>query len=152
MIGHVLLDTNVASFILKHDTRAILFKPSIAGKLWALSFQTVAELEHWAALRGWGDRRKAELTKFLDQMVIFNSDRDLCKIWGRIRAQANEKGRPLDVAHLCHLCGSPNTDPYSFETAGRASLNSGRWLGLLQFGEEFGLKLLCKPPLKPLCL
>ncbi|MGH9823870.1 MAG: PIN domain-containing protein [Blastocatellia bacterium] len=98
MIGHVLLDTNVASFILKHDTRAVLYKPSIADKLWALSFQTVAELEHWAALRGWGDRRKAALTKFVDQMVIFNSDRDLCKIWGNIRAQAKDKGRALDVA------------------------------------------------------
>jgi tRNA(fMet)-specific endonuclease VapC len=98
LIGLVLLDTNVASFILKHDTRADLYRPNIAGKLWALSFQSVAELEQWARIRGWGEQRKADLEKFFDQMVMLNPDRDMCRLWGEIRAGAKKKGRPIDVA------------------------------------------------------
>jgi len=97
LIGHVVLDTDVASFILKRDTRADLFRPFIAGKLWALSFQSVAELEQWAELRGWGARRKARFENFLDGMVILNPDRDVCKLWGRIRAAGKQKGHPIDV-------------------------------------------------------
>ena len=98
MIGHVVLDTDVASFILKHDSRAELYRPHIAGKLWAVSFQSVAELEHWAVVRGWGARRTARLENFLDGLVILNPDRDLCKLWGRVMAQGRQKGRPIDVA------------------------------------------------------
>ncbi|HEY6332639.1 MAG TPA: hypothetical protein VI756_25170 [Blastocatellia bacterium] len=71
-MDYVLLDTNVVSFLLKQDSRAEAYRASIAGKLPAVSFQTVAELEQWALLRGWGDQRKAELESFLDRMVVLN--------------------------------------------------------------------------------
>ena len=72
MIEYVLLDTNVASFLLKHDARAEVYKASIAKKLTAVSFQTVGELELWALLRGWGERRTAELETLFDQVVILS--------------------------------------------------------------------------------
>jgi tRNA(fMet)-specific endonuclease VapC len=98
LIEYVLLDTNVASFLLKHDTRAEAYKASIAGKLTAVSFQTVGELEQWALLRSWGERRTAELETFFGQVVILNPDRAMCKMWGRVKALAKQKGRPIDVA------------------------------------------------------
>jgi len=98
LIGQVVLDTDVASFLLKQDSRAEFYRPHITGKLWALSFQSVGEMEHWAEVRGWGARRKAMLERFLDDMVILTPDRELCKLWGRIRARGKQQGHPIDVA------------------------------------------------------
>lgn len=64
MIGNLVLDTDIVSFLFKDDTRGEMYRPHIDGKLWAVSFQTVAELEQWAEFRGWGERRRAELDLF----------------------------------------------------------------------------------------
>jgi tRNA(fMet)-specific endonuclease VapC len=98
LIGNAVVDTDVASFIFKRDTRAALYSPYLSRRIAVLSFQTVAELEQWSELRGWGGRRKSELEKFLTTFVIVESDRDLCKAWGRIVAQAKQQGHPIDAA------------------------------------------------------
>jgi predicted nucleic acid-binding protein len=96
LIATAVVDTDVASFIFKRDTRAAWYKTYISGKICVLSFQTVAELEQWSELRAWGQRRRAELDSFLQTFVTVESDRDLCKVWGRIGAQARQQGRPID--------------------------------------------------------
>jgi tRNA(fMet)-specific endonuclease VapC len=98
LIGNLVLDTDIASFVFKGDTRVELYRHHIDGKLWAVSFQTVAELEQWALLRGWGERRKRDLDEFLSTFVIVNPDRELCRFWGRVRVGAKRKGRPIDTA------------------------------------------------------
>jgi tRNA(fMet)-specific endonuclease VapC len=65
LIGTALVDTDVVSFMVKQDTRAGLYRPHLDGRLLAVSFQTVGELERWARLHGWGERCTNELQKFL---------------------------------------------------------------------------------------
>jgi tRNA(fMet)-specific endonuclease VapC len=98
LIGNVLLDTNVASFLLKHDTRAELYRQHLDGKLWALSFQSIGEMEFWANSRGWGQQRRAKLEQFFALFVPLYPDREVCAVWGRIRGRARQAGRPIDVA------------------------------------------------------
>jgi len=47
----VLLDTDVASFIFKRDTRAAAYSEHLEGKIPAISFMTIAELFQWAEVR-----------------------------------------------------------------------------------------------------
>lgn len=42
----VIVDTDVLSYVFKGDSRAELFRKHLAGHELAVSFQTVAELDH----------------------------------------------------------------------------------------------------------
>jgi len=98
LIGAVVLDTDVASFIFKDDSRVRLYNPHVDGKLWVLSFQSLAEFEQWAILRRWGQRRKDDLDDFLESFVLITPDRKLCKLWAQIRAEAKLQGHPIETA------------------------------------------------------
>lgn len=41
-------DTDVASFLFGHDTRAALYTPHLTGRTLTVSFQTSAEMNLWA--------------------------------------------------------------------------------------------------------
>jgi tRNA(fMet)-specific endonuclease VapC len=91
----VLLDIDVFSFLLKGDTRASAYAAHIQGHRLALSFMTVAELFQWAAVRTWGPRRLAQLEQTLIAYLIVPADIEMCRIWGRLRAERQAVGRPL---------------------------------------------------------
>ncbi len=91
----VLLDTNVVSYLLKGDTRVAAYAPLLQGHRLAISFVTVAELFEWAALRQWGEARIARLEQTLATYVIIPVDVELCRIWGRLRAQQQIAGRVI---------------------------------------------------------
>ena len=55
----VLVDTDVASFIFKQDTRETLYQPHLAGKQVCIAFMTVAELYYWAISKKWGKLKDA---------------------------------------------------------------------------------------------
>jgi predicted nucleic acid-binding protein len=94
----VLLDTDVASFLIKKDSRAANFFPHLKGQQPALSFMSVAELFQWAEMRHWGERRKAGLEMLLNRRyVILGFELGLAKEWARVRAEAKEQGRPISV-------------------------------------------------------
>jgi tRNA(fMet)-specific endonuclease VapC len=91
----LLLDTDVVSFILKGDSRAMSYAPRLQGCKLSLSFMSVAELSQWAAVRKWGTRRSAKLQKALEQYVILPVDLESCRLWGEIRAKRRAIGRPI---------------------------------------------------------
>lgn len=91
----VLLDTDLVSYMLKGDSRAATYAPLIQGKLVALSFMTVAELFQWAAVRKWGARRVAALEHTLTSYLVIPPDVEMCRIWGRIRADRQSTGQPI---------------------------------------------------------
>lgn len=91
----VLLDTDVVSYLLKGDSRATTYSSLIQGKLVALSFMTVAELFQWAATRKWGARRVAALEHSLATYLVIPPDLEMCRIWGRIRAERQSAGQPI---------------------------------------------------------
>lgn len=91
----VLIDTDIASFILKGSSYADPYLPLINGQELALSFMTVAELFQWAILRQWGDRRLSQLEEYLSNYLIIPVDQPLCWQWARICADRQNIGRPI---------------------------------------------------------
>jgi predicted nucleic acid-binding protein len=91
----VLLDTNVVSYLFKGDTRARIYAPLLEGQRLAISFMSVAELFEWAATRKWGQTRLMRLEQTLGTYVIVPVDVELCRHWGRLRAQQQAAGRTI---------------------------------------------------------
>jgi tRNA(fMet)-specific endonuclease VapC len=91
----VLLDTDIVSFLLKGDSRALAYAPYLQERRLAISFMTAAELFQWAFTRHWGESRIQGLEVSLQSYTILPFDVDLCKRWGEIRAARRAKGRPI---------------------------------------------------------
>lgn len=94
------VDTDVASFLFKKDTRSRFYKQYVNdGAVTAISFMTLAELEQWAVLRNWGQQKREELAKFVsDRFIVVDSNDALCRMWAEVRGQAQRAGRQIDVA------------------------------------------------------
>jgi tRNA(fMet)-specific endonuclease VapC len=89
------VDTDVFSYSLKGDTRAEVYKKHLQGKLVALSFVTVGELQFWAIKRKWGARRLAELSTRLRSTVIVPYDLAICETYGNLRAKLEALGKKV---------------------------------------------------------
>lgn len=94
----VLIDTDVASFLFKRDTRAQLYRPHLSGKIVVLSFMSLAELYRWAEVRKWGDQRRRQMEQHIRNFVVHGYSRQLCQTWARIMATAERRGRELECA------------------------------------------------------
>jgi len=92
------VDTDVISYLLRRDSRAELFRPYLTGKLLAVSFMTIAELDRWALQRNWGPERKERMAAFLERFLIVPADRALCRTWAEVAEQARRNGRPIQTA------------------------------------------------------
>ncbi len=60
MTDRLVVDTDVASFVFKGDTRAKLYEPHLSGRQLIVLFMTVAELYRWAAEKNWGAKRVSD--------------------------------------------------------------------------------------------
>ncbi|HKQ76716.1 MAG TPA: type II toxin-antitoxin system VapC family toxin [Blastocatellia bacterium] len=95
----LIVDTNVASFIFKGDTRADLYTPHLADAVPGISFMTLAEMEQWSILRNWGAQRHAEMLRFIkEEFVVVNSDEALCRKWAEVRGATARAGRHIEVS------------------------------------------------------
>ncbi len=92
------VDTDVASFLFKKDTRATLYAPHLSGHMLTISFQTLAELELWALSAGWGARRKQQLEHYLRRYLVQDSSPALCRRWAEVLDDARRRGRPVATA------------------------------------------------------
>ena len=98
MSRHVVVDTDVVSFLFKKDSRAEKFRPFLDGKTPVVSFMTVAELYRWTLVRNWGVRRVAKLEEYLRQFAVYPFNDALCKAWARATNSAEKKRRPITTA------------------------------------------------------
>lgn len=94
----VVIDTDVVSYLFKKDTRAGLYQRHLAGRLWVISFMTVAELDLWALRHHWGAVRKARMEQHLRRFVLYPFDRSLCLSWAEATDSARRNGRPIQTA------------------------------------------------------
>lgn len=92
------VDTDVISYLLRGDTRAARFRPYLTGRLLAVSFMTIAELDRWALQYRWGSARLERLAVFLEQFVVVLADRALCHTWAEVMDGARRRGRPISTA------------------------------------------------------
>jgi tRNA(fMet)-specific endonuclease VapC len=88
----IVLDTDVISFLLKADSRAQLYLPHPDNRQWFISFMTEAELEQWALLANWGEKRIEWLRLFLSRFAIVPSSHDLVLKWRRRWSLLEETG------------------------------------------------------------
>jgi tRNA(fMet)-specific endonuclease VapC len=95
--GIVVIDTDVASFLFKGDTRADLYRQHLDGQLILIAAQTRAELELWTLERNWGTRRREQLGAFLGNFVLAPLDESLCLRWAQVDG-ARRAGRPVSTA------------------------------------------------------
>jgi len=94
----VVVDTDVAPFLFKNDTRASVYLPHLRDHQWLISFMTEAELEQWALLSNWQPKRNEWLKALLERFVIVRSSRDLVLKWAEVMVAARRAGRRLETA------------------------------------------------------
>jgi predicted nucleic acid-binding protein len=95
-MASVVIDTDVISYQVKGDSRARLYDKHLSGKLWVISFMTLAELQWWTLSRRWGRRRRDELAAHLRQCQVYFADEDLCAWWAEAVRRASRSGRPIE--------------------------------------------------------
>lgn len=83
----VLLDTDVFSYLLRAgDARGDPYRKHVHGKTIAVSFITVGELYYGAVHRGWNPKTILALEQHLKAAVTVPYDVEICKTYGRLRA------------------------------------------------------------------
>ena len=94
----IVLDTDVVSFLFKADTRAQIYLPQLQDRQWFNSFMTEAELEQWALLANWSEKRVVWLRLFLSRFVVVPSSHDLVLKWAGAMVAARRNGRRIETA------------------------------------------------------
>lgn len=92
----LLVDTDVFSFLFKHDSRAAAYADLIEAGEPSLCFMSVAELRRWASERRWGAPRKAALNQALRHYAIVPFESRLTHTWAEIAAHRSSMGRPIE--------------------------------------------------------
>jgi len=94
----LLVDTDVVSYLFRHDSRAESYRPHLQGRLLIISFMTFAELELWAVAHNWGPARRQEMEEHLRGFTVLHSSPDLCSWWAMARDEARRRGRPIQAS------------------------------------------------------
>jgi tRNA(fMet)-specific endonuclease VapC len=63
------------------------------GHTLALSFQSVAELWHWAEANGWGETAHQGLDSFVRRFLVIPYDYELAQVWARVMEESRKEGR-----------------------------------------------------------
>lgn len=93
---HILIDTNVLSYILKKDTRSAYYLPYLSSdKVLAVSFQTIAELYRWAEKYSWGKTKLNKLESLLKKFVVVPYDNKLAHIWAKVVNERERIGKSI---------------------------------------------------------
>ncbi len=93
----VVIDTDVASNILRGGSPDA-FVSALQGAVVAVSFITAGELHRWTYVRKRGAPRRRLLDEWLAGVLVLESTPGTWRIWGRITAEARQRGRPRPVA------------------------------------------------------
>jgi predicted nucleic acid-binding protein len=91
----LLLDTNIVSYLMRGDLRAMAYRRYFEGKTLAISFMTVAELYEGAYRRGWSEKKFAGLKEQIKMYLVIPFSPNVCETWGRLRAE--RKNQPIAV-------------------------------------------------------
>ncbi len=92
------VDTDVFSFVLKNDTRRVLYEPHLENQFLFLSFMSLAELHDWTLKYRWGFGRIASLENALKSYSIQHSTREICSVWAEIVDDCRKNGKPIKTS------------------------------------------------------
>jgi tRNA(fMet)-specific endonuclease VapC len=96
----VLLDTTVASLLLPKKKGTEIrgkYEKHMRGQTLALSFQSVAELWHWAETNGWGESARQGLDSFFRRFLVIPYDYELARVWARVMEKSRKEGRRFEA-------------------------------------------------------
>jgi predicted nucleic acid-binding protein len=94
-MNRIVVDTDVASYILNWHSSASKYVEALRGATLVLSFMSIAELRAGAVLANWGPRRLQLLEQFIEGFGVVYPDDAMCTSWAFIRARARAAGRGL---------------------------------------------------------
>ena len=89
----VCIDTDVASLIQKQRQPAWTHAHLAGNRIW-LTFVTVGELAKWTEIRAWGSPARRRLESWIAARGILPYDVEVARVWGRLAATAQLRGRP----------------------------------------------------------
>jgi predicted nucleic acid-binding protein len=93
------VDTDVASFMFKSDSRAAFYEARLVGLSPTVSFMTIAEMDGWALRYRWGPAQTAQMEAVLQsRFVTIFADRDLCRLWAEVTVSCRRAGRPIETS------------------------------------------------------
>ena len=95
----VLLDTDVCISLLRGNRKVIEHRKDFAGEV-SVSFMNVAELFYGAEKSSNPKKNKAVVEQFLLTVRTINSNRNIMKRFGQLKAQLEQSGSPLADADL----------------------------------------------------
>lgn len=88
------------SFIFRGAPEAQLCAPHLDGRVSALSFQSLAELWHWAIKGKWGDSKRRQLDGLIGQFAVLTPDEQTVRSWAELKARAESVGQAKATADL----------------------------------------------------
>lgn len=92
----VMLDTNICIYIIKRRPQSVVRRLGFfpVGDI-GLSAITLAELEYGAAKSAQPKKNHEALEQFISPLQVAAFDQQATKVYGRIRALLEKKGRPI---------------------------------------------------------
>lgn len=121
----VLVDTDVFIWLTRGRSEAAPYAPLVAKKRIALSFASVAELWHGAAIAKYGPESRRRLEGAIGGTIVVTPDNELTHEWADLRAEARQLGHALGgkgkehdvwIAATARLYGLPlATDDQHFD-------------------------------------
>jgi tRNA(fMet)-specific endonuclease VapC len=96
----VLLDTTVASLLHPKKKGTGIrekYEMHMKGQTLALSFQSVAELWHWAEANQWGEKARQGLDGFVRRFLVIPYDYELAKVWASVMEESKREGRRFEA-------------------------------------------------------
>jgi len=104
------VDTDVLSYLYKRDSRAERYRPHLDGRITIISTQTLAELYHWPERSNWGTARRGEFERFLQGYEVFYPDRETCRLYGKLTADARRAGYVVPATDAWHAATALRLD------------------------------------------
>ena len=92
------VDTCVVSYIYDQDPRARDYERLLEGRRAVISFQTLEEVWFGAFKNGWGERRRRELTRYIDRYQVIWPQAALVTVSAELRSEREKAGRRLSVS------------------------------------------------------
>ena len=94
-----LLDTNIASYVIRKDNIARLYWRELIYQPHTISAMSAAELLLWAKIRQWGKKRQENhIHAYFQQVRILPLTEPIWQLWAELRFTSRQAGRALDVA------------------------------------------------------
>jgi predicted nucleic acid-binding protein len=92
----VLLDTNVASYLVRRSIESRSYERLIRGRTKYLSVISVAELRYGGLRKSWGYRKTSELQSFIEAATIVPVCQEIASVVADVRNRRELEGRRMD--------------------------------------------------------